>query len=217
MRISNPLLPGLLFCMAVAAGENGDFPADDLADRTKEVNEGDLRILSRPPAKPVHHHHNEIRIHDSSLVDGWVQLSQCHSHLDPVGATQIVYRADRIRNLRVVSAAGIKESWVEDSSVQLREISPGGRVCIAAESRALEALGEECFRLTNGPYMRRFLDGYYPMRVSLDIGYPGRLRLTDYAPKPGLEVEQASGRVSTSLWFEGRLHTRFDFCLSEKI
>ncbi|MCU0934191.1 MAG: hypothetical protein MUE86_07100, partial [Thiobacillaceae bacterium] len=49
-----------------------------------DVNEGALRFLATPPARPVHHHQNKIVITRDSLSSGWVGLEQCHHHLDAV-------------------------------------------------------------------------------------------------------------------------------------
>ena len=63
--------------------------------------------------------------------------------------------------------------------------------------------------------MRRFLDGYYPMRVSLKIQYPTqRLQLVKYSPLPqaGLTLLVSEGDIRFDAWFEGRLHTQLEFC-----
>lgn len=197
------------------ASEKAGFPDDDVEARVARVNEGDLRFLSEPPEKPVHHHQNRIEIGPVSLETGWVQLSQCHRNLDPVPATEIVYRPERIRDLRIVGVEGVGASWVEGASVQLGDVNQGASLCVAAESRALEPLPGGGYSLRNGPYMRRFLDGFYPMRVSLDIHYPAdRMRLIRFDPpaQPGYRVETEPGRIKSDGWFEGMLYTRFDFC-----
>ena len=66
--------------------------------------------------------------------------------------------------------------------------------------------------------MRRFLDGYYPMRLTLDIEYPAaslRFEAQEPQPQPGFQVERRSGRIQAEIWFEGRLITRFVFCRKE--
>lgn len=64
--------------------------------------------------------------------------------------------------------------------------------------------------IRNGPFMRQFLDGFYPMRVSLDVRPPpGRLRFAGIAPpeQDGFRVTQDEHRVRVDILFEGRLHT----------
>ena len=210
MLVSAPLLSGI--------DNDEEFPEDEL-ERIERVNEGELVFLEQPPSKPVHHHHDRIRINPSSLEDGWVSLEQCHDHLDPVGSLEIVYHPQRIRKLSIDATRAIAESRVDGATVQLSGVSRGARICIQAESRALVILGEGRYRLKNGPYMRRFLDGYYPMRVSMEILYPeGLLEPVDYRPNPGNSghVQTKSNPILWQGWFEGRLFTEFDFAAKER-
>lgn len=206
------LLPAML--PAGAAEEAWDFPDDDLEQRLSEVSEGELTLLQSPPQQPVHHHHNRIRIDASSLGDGWVNLEQCHHHLDPVGELEIVYHPERIRNLRILSLENIGSGRVSNARVALSDVGQGASLCLAAESRALSLLDNGRYRLRTGPYMRRFLDGYYPMHVSIEIGYPPRLlELTAFSPQPGASggMQRQPGLVRWESWFKGALYTEFDF------
>ena len=213
------LWPTLLLALALpvaAEDQFANFPDDDLEARIAAVNDGELRFLPEPTAKPVHRHQNEIEIAPASLDQGWVELRQCHRHLDPVPAAEIVFRAGRARGLRVLSSQGIGAARPEGASVQLRDVQPGAELCLALQSRALEALPGGGYRLRNGPYMRRFLDGYYPMEVSIRVRYPAQLLALqgfDPAPQPGFRLHTAPGEIELDARFEGRLHTRFDFCL----
>ena len=213
------MIPLLLFLSLSFGGcERVDatgFPEDDLEWRIERVNEGRLRFLEHPPQQPVHHHSNRIRITRSSLADGWVALEQCHNHLDAVPASQILYHPERIRAIRILSSEGIGVSRVQDHSVQLQDVGDGARLCLQAESRALRQLPEGALLLQNGPYMRRFLDGYYPMRVSLEIRYPAdllRLERREPETQPGFRLRERPGLIEADTWFEGRLFTRFTFC-----
>lgn len=196
---------------------NGDeelFLGEDLEDRIARVNEGQLYILPQPPARPVHHHRNEITITHRSLADGWVHLHQCHTHLDRVEATQILFNQEHTRGLELLSVDNIGSSWVAGASIQLRGIQSNAKVCIQAETHALKRLSAQRFRLSNGPFKRQFLDGYYPMRVTLDIRYPEQsLKLHRYDPKlqPGLNISQDRDGIRLDVWFEGKLMTQFDF------
>lgn len=206
----------LLFCGGVslpagAADGEPDFPDDFDTDA---VNEGELEFLASPPETPVHTHHNRIRLTAASLVDGWAHLYQCHSHLDPVPAAEIVFRPGRIRQLQVERHAGIDTVRVEGNSVQLDAVTPGAELCLSAESRVVVPQPDGGFLVRNGPFMRSFLDGYYPMHVLLEISLPpGRWTLvrSEPAPRPGFTVVYHAGKVSVDAWFSGQLHTGFYF------
>ncbi|HWR76915.1 MAG TPA: hypothetical protein VN283_06875 [Thiobacillus sp.] len=188
--------------------------ADLSFESASAVNEGPLHFLETPPAKPVHHHQNRIRIETDSLASGWVGLSQCHDHLDAVPRAQITFREGFVRDLKIDIARGIEQAWIEGASVQLRNVKPGARLCLSAQTRALRNTGNGYFNLTNGPYMRKFLDGYYPMRVTLEIDYPVQvLRLIDVSPQPqpGLTLVEQPGRIQLDAVFEGELQTLIQF------
>lgn len=182
-----------------------------------EVNEGELRFLATPPAKPVHHHHNSIVIRPDSLTSGWVGLEQCHRHLDAVASLQIVYRPERIRALTILQSENIGRAWVQENTVQMEDIARGASICIRGETLALHNEGDGIYSLANGPYMRQFLDGFYPMRVSMRvrIEHPG-LRFLDLTPpaQPGFTVEATAAEVGYDAWFEGRLNTLIRFRLA---
>ncbi len=195
-----------------------DWPAwveaeEALRAQIAAVNEGDLSFLVETPADAVHHHRNRVLISERSLADGWVMLEQCHDNLDLVAEAQIVFDPAHSRAIRVLSSRNIGQAFAEDSSVQLRDIGPDSQICLLAETRALHELSKGIYELKNGPFMRRFLDGYYPMRVSMQIEFPRRLLLADVSPgeQPGFSVAAAPGTVAAEALFEGRLHTRFVF------
>jgi hypothetical protein len=186
----------------------------DLEERVAAVNDGELRFVAPEAAAGHHVHVNRIHVDASSLRTGWVTLEQCHDQLDAVPAAQILFNPERIRHLRVQGAEDIGRAWVEGSSVQLEDVGRRARLCVAGESRALSDLGRGRYRLQNGPYMRRFLDGYYPMRVELAIRYPAEsLRFVAPlpAPQPGFEVRPRAGEIEVEATFEGRLYTCMDF------
>ena len=182
--------------------------------RIAAVNEGELAFLHEPPAEPVHHHRSRIVITRQSLADGWVLMEQCHEHLDRVAEAQIVFNPGRTRALEVLSFENMDTAYAESNTVQLRGIRAASRVCARLETRALHALGTQAFELRNGPFMRRFLDGYYPMRVSMHVRYPcAQLRFTDIRPPPqdGMRVSMGPCDVSFEALFEGRLNTELRF------
>lgn len=208
-----------LLAAACAVAANPPMSAQELdawfnGNGATQVNEGALTFLAAPPAKPAHHHQNHIRITRDSLASGWTELVQCHDHLDAVPRTQITFREGFVRDLRVVEARAIDEAWVQGSSIQLRGVAPGARLCLAAQTRALKDSGSGYYTLNNGPYMRKFLDGYYPMQVSLRLEYPaGLLQVVDISPaeQQGFRVNQQAGLVNIETLFEGELRTQVQF------
>ncbi|WP_455233929.1 alpha/beta hydrolase [Thiogranum longum] len=192
---------------------------DDLQARVAAVNGGDLVFLAEPPIEPVHHHHSRIILGPDSLDDGWVTMIQCHSHLDAVPRTQVLYHQTRTRDLAILSSSDIGQAWVEGHTVQLSNIGKDASLCIQVRARTLEFNEDGSFSLRGGPFMRRFLDGYYPMHVSMDIELPPQyLRLVATKPdkQSGFNVEETEKGVHLDTWFEGKLYTevRFeaDFC-----
>jgi hypothetical protein len=181
---------------------------------TASVNEGQLRFLEGLPDKPLYHFRNHVLITDSSLDDGWVRITQCHENLDAVPNLQIVYGAGKIRNLVIRSSQHVGRSWVEANSVQMQDLRPGASVCISAESRTLEPDQLGGHILKSGPYMRRFLDGFYPMRVSLTVELASdRLRYENAqpSPQPGFSLRQLGREIRYEAYFEGMLRTELRF------
>jgi hypothetical protein len=215
-----PLMLSLLLLPLLGLGDaDDDWPdwADeqDLMERIAAVSDGELRFLPPVKADGKHAHLNRIRITEQSLEGGWVALEQCHENIDAVPAAQILFGAGGIRNLSIESSRNIGRAWVEGHSVQLEDVGPDAVLCLRGESQALRDLGDGFYRLRNGPYMRRFLDGYYPMRVTLDIQYPAELiEIVGQSPstQPGFSVKNGGSDLMVDTTFEGRLVTCFDFC-----
>ena len=176
----------------------------------RSINEGKLVFLPKHPKKPVHHHHNTIVITPASLDTGWVKLIQCHENMDKFPRAQVVYNRKRIRNLRITAFRHIGRAWVEKASVQLQEVKKGAVLCVQADSLALIKQPDGSFMLRNGPFMRRFLDGYFPMRVSIDIKLPAGIVFASIKPaiQPGFRVIHHPRAIHIDAWFEGRLFTR---------
>jgi hypothetical protein len=173
-----------------------------------DINEGELHFLTEPPAEAVHHHHKRVVITPESLKTGWIVNRQCHYNLDQVGAMEVVFAPGRVRALDITRAENIESAWVEGSSVQLKNVGPNAVLCLNSENRVLTHDAQTGhYTLTSGPYMRRFLDGYFPMRVSLNLEYPAALlSLVDMAPTdPGLKATRVPGQVRIDTLFEGRL------------
>lgn len=178
-----------------------------------DINSGELEFLAAPPDKRIPHSRNHLYITATSLDDGWVGQAQCHEELDPVPLAEVVYSYREMRDLRVVSTKGIGRAWIEGQSVQLQDIAHGAVLCVAAAARLLRREGEG-YVLRNGPFQRRFLDGYFPLRVTLDLEYPAELlQVESIEPpaQPGLQVRQSAGRITLEALFEGQLYTEVRF------
>ncbi|MEN8176330.1 MAG: hypothetical protein ABFS23_11235 [Pseudomonadota bacterium] len=204
-------IPLAVFGQATVPDTDPDWEEDPY-ERARRVNEGDLRILATAPGKPAHHHVNHLTISANSLDTGWVLLQQCHYHLDAVPAAEIVYTRGRVRDIRVTAVTNIGRAEAKEDSVQLEDVQRGATLCIRAETRALSRTGES-YVLRNGPFMRRFLDGYYPMRVTLIVDYPAGLSLVRHEPdqQPGVGALYGEHRLELDTWFEGILNTRVEF------
>ena len=210
---STLLLVALAAQSSTHSSDEDDWFDEDFGDPTAHVNEGELAFLVEPPAEAVHHLSNRVILNGDSRESGWVRLEQCHHNIDNVGRAEIVFHKDKIRNLRITRAANIDKAWVEGASVQLTDIGKHSSLCLEADSRALHANADGSFRVNNGPFMRRFLDGYYPMRVSeqLVLADSG-LRFAGIEParQPGFEVEVDGDSIRFDAWFEGRLRTEIE-------
>jgi len=179
-----------------------------------EVNEGELTFIAKGKNQGAHHHHNSLSITDSSLDDGWVKMEQCHRNLDVVPLAQILFNKSRSRHLSVSRSENIAKAWVEKNSVQLEDIGKQAVLCVKAETRSLVYNGDGTYSLLSGPFMRRFLDGYYPMQVTMDVDIQAkRLRYFRTIPSPqnGLKVWRSAGAIHFDAWFEGRLNTEIQF------
>ena len=118
MRLFSRLFAAVVSLSAAQSGAvEDDWPEIErqmeLEQQALEVNEGELQLLERPPEAVSHQHHNRLLITPQSLNDGWVTMYQCHSDLDAVPATQIVYTEGSVRDLKVLSSQNIGSVRVE--------------------------------------------------------------------------------------------------------
>ena len=69
------------------------------------------------------------------------------------------------------------------------------------------------YSLRNGPYMRPFLDGYYPIRVSMEIRYAGNGLTKRVSPmeQPGFAIYRKTDSIDFDAVFENTLRTEFIF------
>jgi hypothetical protein len=209
---------GLLAWSGPVPATDDDWPAwaDEearLRQAIARVNDGELSFLEQPPGSRIHRHAARVRISYGSLEDGWVIMEQCHQGIDRVPVAQILFREGSTRAIEVLSSRNIGAAYSEDNSVQLRAVADDAEICVRAETRALYPIDNGVFELRNGPFMRRFLDGYYPLQLELSIEFPPGIELADHTPEtqPGFAVALSPGLIEVDSLFEGQLRTQFRF------
>lgn len=186
--------------------------------RARNVNAGDLEFLTGPATANELHTRMTLSLPAQNPAEAWVDMQQCQSGLDAMALSEIVYRYSDLRDLRVTRTSGIESAWVEDQSVQLRGVYADAEICVGAQVKILRRQESGLYRLSSGPYHRRFFDGYFPMRLSLEVRYPaGRLewRQAAPAPQPGFAVRDTPGRLLIETRFTGMLTVQLDFAATE--
>jgi hypothetical protein len=179
-----------------------------------KISDATLTFLARLPDKPVPHSKSQLQILPTSADDGWVNLSQCYDRLDAVPDAQVVYEYKQLRHLRVTESKHIGKSWVQGQSVQLKNVEKGARLCVAAQVRIFYTNPDGSLMLVNGPFKRKFLDGYYPMHVTLDVVYPEKsMQFINTSPEPqsGFEVTHQDNALNIDALFEGELYMKIHF------
>lgn len=206
---ASKLTPLICSCLLLILFSN-NLPASDPDSFFDifDINEGDLQFLSKEPSPPPHHHSTHIVISESSLETGWVGNRQCHYNLDQVPAMQIVFREGNVRKLEITRAEQIGRTWIAKNTVQLINIGKDAIICITSETKSLKKNSlDNGYEWHGGPYMRRFLDGYFPMRITVAIDYPSdRLVLESIVPAElKLNAVLVPGHIRVRALFEGIL------------
>lgn len=203
--------------MAIVLAGNQDDSGwffDDFEERIEQVNEGRLEFLPEPPEEKIHFHSNRLLINDTSLDTGWARLSQCHENIDALDNVQITFNKDTTRKLEVVSYSKITRAWVDQGNVELEGVQKGAKLCLQLESRVVHLEDNNQISVRNGPYMRKFLDGYYPMHVYLEVIYPCQLMRfikTNKSLHYRISVSLEACTIMIDTWFEGQLYTELLF------
>ena len=86
----------------------------------------------------------------------------------------------------------------EGRGMQMQAVGPNAKICVKAESRTLTNNGDGTWSLRNGSFMRKFLDGYYPLRMSMRIRYSDQVvhyLQSEPSAQPGFSVTQNPGEV----------------------
>lgn len=205
------LLPA---CAAIAGNVSSeDIELEDWFNRESEpaapqLREGEFVFLSPPPDNKTLHSINVITVTRSSIDDGWVQLRQCYEGLDAVPAAEVVYRYRKLRHLRIHSKTNIGQAVSRGQTVQLTDVRQDATLCIRAEAQILYPQADGRFLLRNGPFHRSFLDGYFPLHVSVGVQFPSALlQYLDTSPQaqPGFRVDVKGEHVDIDSWFVGKL------------
>ena len=190
------------------------FQQDEVSSPAEAINEGELRFLIEPPAKPALHSLNVLTVYPTSLDDGWIALSQCYQNLDPVMESEVIYRYKSMRDLNIVKFKNIGEVQIVGQSIQLTDVRKAAELCVSAMVRIFYLNPDGSYSLVNGPFHRRFLDGYFPYQLTMEVDYPVemlRVKQTTPAAQPGFRVEVESGRVVMKGIFEGILNIEIVF------
>ncbi len=180
---------------------------DDLP--SQNINGGKLKFFKEPPKQKVHHHHNTLFVAKKSMDSGWIKLLQCHENMDSFPSAQVVYNVNKVKNIKITRTKNIGKAWVDKSSVQLQNVKKNAQLCIEIDSKALHKNKDGSFSLRNGPFMRKFLDGFFPMRVSFDLKLPKELKFVSISPnqQDGFRVKKTDTGLHFDAWFEGKLYT----------
>lgn len=215
----------LMMPFADVDAEEGHDPLDALErqeqddlERLRNVNTGDVEFMNDAAADAGLHTDMHLNLAAEDLPHGWVDMRQCQRGLDAMASSEIVYRYAEMRDLRVTEVRRIDSAWVEDQSIQLRSVQADAEVCVAARVKILRNLGDGQYRLVSGPYHRRFFDGYFPMRLSLEVRYPAETmqwRRVTPATQPGFFVRDEPGRLTIDTRFTGMLTVELEFARRE--
>jgi hypothetical protein len=206
------LLPGMLAASETTPDES--WLVDDGESRALQVNEGQLNFIAPVRDKSTLHSDTHLSITAESMKTGWVAMQQCYRHLDAVNRTDVVYAYREMIDLRVIEADKIAKVRVNPDRVELEDVANGAELCVQAKVRILQRVSDRAYRMRNGPYHRKFLDGYYPFHVSLTVNFPHHeLQLERVQPgaQDGFHVTEKTGKVFIDSWFEGELRIELTF------
>lgn len=202
----------LSFSFLLFADNNDEFDQD--FSSAENVNEGQLVFLTSHSTKPVLHSKNIFTLTQNSIDTGWVRLEQCYIHLDKVPDTEIVFRYKQMKSLKLVNSKNIANITMTKHSAILKQVGDQAKICISAQVRNFYQNPDKTFSLVNGPYHRRFLDGYYPYHLSLTVNYKNtdlHLIRTTPASQTGFEPIAGTHSVHIDTLFEGKLDTELIF------
>jgi hypothetical protein len=206
------LFPALLTAAETPVEES--WMNDDSELRALQVNEGQLEFIGPIDDESILHSDTHLWITNESMQTGWVKMKQCYRHLDAVGKTDVVYAYREMKDLQVTRAEQIAQISIKRNGVELGRVEKGAVLCVQADVKILQHLSDKTYGLQNGPYHRKFLDGYYPYHVSLMVHYSNNeIQLKQVVPKAqdGFNVTEKRDGLSIDSWFEGELRIELEF------
>lgn len=219
VKKTNTIVSLLLFILITnmaygfTAEEERWLNSDDDTD-VSHINEGNLRFITTPVKENILHSVNRINISKESIDNGWVSLQQCYFNLDKINKVTISYQYRFIKNLKLTSLKNIKSGVIHKQNIELIDVKENAELCMKADVRIFYQNPDLSYSLVNGPYHRRFLDGFYPYHLSLFINYPENL-LTFLKSKPqqqkGFSVTHQDNKLIIDSIFEGILNTELIF------
>lgn len=204
------IVRGALVSLFACAGWLSPATALEFSDVARE---GELRFLAVRSDPGAYWYQSEVSISEASLETGVVHLSTCHRALDPNQKIVIAFNPERVGEITVVSSEGVGRAAVVGHRVELADVQRGGSVCINLSSRALDRVDDRTWQMNAGPLMRRYLDGYLPMRAQLVFRWPkGLLRTGPINPgqQPGVAIQTDAGGLTLDLTFAGRMRATID-------
>lgn len=203
------LLPGSIVILALSVSAiSAVAAADGDLERLSNIADEDFSPIERTLDRPPFHHAKVLTVTEDSLVSGWVRNRQCHRHFSVTPSLEIVFPSGKIRNITVTDSDTVGSVEVRGHAVQLKGVNEHSALCIESENLLLQADPEGSYRITAGPFYYRFLDGYFPMEVDLEVRYPSSLlKVARVTPgdQRGVEVTRNHGVVKLRSRFEGTL------------
>lgn len=172
------------------------------------ANEGQIKFLRERPDPGAYNYSSRVKITEASLNTGVVTIATCHYQLDPIRKVVIVFNENRIRKISIKSLDMMSAAEVKDNRVTLVDVERGASICIDIESKALDRLSNNQFRLNAGPLMRQYFDGYLPMTAKLRVDWPKDLMVvekTNPVKQDGVNIYQGHDGVQLEMNFAGKL------------
>jgi hypothetical protein len=200
---------GLLFAAALS-------PAAQALEFSDIAHEGQLKFLAIHPDPTAYRYESRVKITEESLMTGVVSLTTCHYQLDPIRKVVIAFNPKRLQQIEIASASGMGGLEVKGHQIEMLDVKRGASICIDLQSRALDQIDADTFRLHAGPLMRRYFDGYLPMQATLKFEWPKNrmmLKAVNPFPQPGVLLKQDSDHAELDITFAGRLLANIDLVM----